>query len=105
MSHYCKAYSVKVLEAFPGWSEKIDKKPRKQAESASDDEGSPRKISSEDFLYLHDNYVVTDGIFSDKNIIFDNITDEWKEYCVKILKFNIPDFVKNEAPEKTSIKD
>ncbi|NMG11729.1 hypothetical protein DP117_34725, partial [Brasilonema sp. UFV-L1] len=44
----------------------------------------------DDFLYLQENYVVTDGIFKDENIIFDNVTPEWKEFCDKTLAFEIP---------------
>jgi len=47
-------------------------------------------LSNADFLYLQENYVVTDGIFKDENIIFDNITSEWKEFCHKTLAFEIP---------------
>jgi hypothetical protein len=42
-----------------------------------------------DFLYLQENYVVTDGIFKNENIIFDNITYEWKDFRTKVLKFEI----------------
>jgi hypothetical protein len=31
---------------------------------------------------------VTDGIFIDQHIIFDNVTDEWKEFCKNVLAFN-----------------
>jgi len=32
---------------------------------------------------MQENYVVTDGIFKDENIIFDNVTPEWKDFCTK----------------------
>jgi hypothetical protein len=47
-----------------------------------------RDISEVTFLYLHDNFVVTDGVFVDQNIIFDDVTEGWKDYCVNILGFN-----------------
>jgi hypothetical protein len=48
---------------------------------------------------LQENYVVTDGIFKDENIIFDDVTDEWKEFCTKELEFEIPEYEPIEIPE------
>jgi hypothetical protein len=42
------------------------------------------------FLYLQENYLVTDGIFKEENIIFDNITAEWKKFCQNTLLFELP---------------
>ena len=35
-----------------------------------------RMLTDEDFLYLHDNYVVTAGNHEDGNVIFDDVTLE-----------------------------
>jgi hypothetical protein len=34
--------------------------------------------------------MVTDGIFLDENIIFDEVTPEWMDFCTNTLKFDIP---------------
>lgn len=47
-------------------------------------------LTDDDFLYLQENYVVTDGIFKDENIIFDKITPQWKEFCQSNLAFEMP---------------
>jgi hypothetical protein len=53
-------------------------------------------------LYLQENYVVTDYIFKNQNIIFDQVTDEWKAFCHDTLKFEIPTFVEpQEVIEET----
>ena len=49
-----------------------------------------RKLTDNDFLYLQENYVVTDGVFKDENIIFDNVTPEWEDFCQNTLGFEIP---------------
>lgn len=49
-----------------------------------------RVLTDDDFLYLQENYVVTDGIFKDENIIFDNITTEWIDFCKNMLLFEVP---------------
>ena len=52
---------------------------------------TPRALTDDDFLYLQENYVVTDSIFKDENVIFDNVTPEWVEFCQENLGFEIPE--------------
>ena len=40
--------------------------------------------------HLHFHCIVTDGLFIDQNIVFDDVTDEWKAFCQKVLEFEIP---------------
>ena len=53
-----------------------------------------------DFLYLQENFIVTDGIFIDENVIFDNVTPEWIDFCVNVLKFEVPKYASTSS-EKT----
>ena len=92
MSSYCKAYKLKDLRKYPHWTEKAENA-RKEKNNDGTESEKPQKLTDESILYLHDNYIVTDGIFDDKNIIFDDVTDEWKEFCTKELNFQIPEFV------------
>jgi len=100
MSTYCKAYSLAKLRQFPDWTENGENA-RKEVK---DENGKPveitRKLTDDDFLYIHDSLVVTDGIFEDQNIIFNNITPEWETFCQETLKFQIPDYARNENAEK-----
>lgn len=89
---YCKAYPIKRLREFPGWTE-IAGNARKQGRQADGKEAlAPRQLSDGDYLYLQVNFVVTDGIFLDENVIFDLVTPEWIEYCKNHLRFEEPDF-------------
>jgi hypothetical protein len=90
MGKYCKAYSVRKLRLFSQWTEKTENT-RKENRKIDDREIEVKKIlTDDDFLYLQENYTVTDGIFQDENIIFDNVTVEWQEFCHKTLEFEIP---------------
>ena len=90
MSTYCKAYSLAKLRKYPGWTEKKENA-RKEAKQTNGKELEvTRELTDNDYLYLHDSYVVTDGIFEDKNIIFDDVTHEWERFCKETLKFGIP---------------
>ncbi|KYC37484.1 hypothetical protein WA1_43635 [Scytonema hofmannii PCC 7110] len=90
MGKYCKAYSLNKLRQFSQWTENSENMRKEKHEVDGTEVEVKRGLTDDDFLYLQENYVVTDGIFKDENIIFDNITPEWKEFCHKILAFEIP---------------
>jgi hypothetical protein len=73
MGQYCKAYPLEAMRQFSGWREN----------------GDPR--DDDHIVYVQESYVVTDGIFIDENIVFDEVTDEWKEFCHNTLNFELPD--------------
>jgi hypothetical protein len=101
-SAYCKAYLANNLKAFPGWTEKTTNlRKGKKMEDGKEIVFDRTKIEDNDILYLHDSYIVTDGIFKDENIVFDTLTDEWKKFCHENLKFSIPDHNKKDASAAT----
>jgi hypothetical protein len=94
MGKYCKAYPLKQLREFPGWIERAEHaRPDAQPEAlptGSPGQDTPRTLTDDDVLYVQENYVVTDGIFKDEHIIFDQVTPEWQRFCHDVLKFEIP---------------
>ena len=91
MGKYCKAYYAKDFRAFEGWEENLDNlRPDVKEERGKEIEVPRTELKDDDILYLQENYVVTDGIFKDENIIFDKVTDLWKEFCHGELDFEIP---------------
>src|SRR5262245_6200275 len=87
MGRYCKAYPVSSLRQFPAWAENVHNlRKEKQPEGKE----AERRLSDDDFLYLQENLLVTDGIFIDQNIIFDQVTPEWKDFCLHTLNFEVP---------------
>ena len=90
---YCKAYLVKDLRAYPGWKEEVGALIRETEEVGHETREIPRdKLEDEDILYLHDNFVVTDGIFRDEHVVFAEVTDEWKSFCHEQLAFEVPEY-------------
>jgi len=90
MGKYCKAYPITRFRDYPEWTEKAENA-RKEVNVVDGEEIEvDRVLTNEDHLYLQENYVVTDGIFKDENIIFDNVTPEWIDFCKNTLKFQIP---------------
>ena len=84
MGSYSKAYMIPSFRAFSGWTE--------LSENARSENGSPRQLNDSDFLYLQENFVVTDGVFIDENVIFDNVTPGWIDFCKRVLKFEVPNY-------------
>jgi hypothetical protein len=90
MSNYCKAYLVRQLRQFPGWTENQANVRKETREIDGKEVEVERRLDDESHLYLHDSYVVTDGIYKDENVIFDVVTDDWKRFCHETLEFEIP---------------
>ena len=92
MGKYCKAYLLKDLRAFDEWIEKPENPHQGKKEVDGEEIETIRKLTDESIVYVQENHVVTYGIYKDENIIFDNVTAEWIEYCQQSLKFEIPEY-------------
>ncbi|NER84472.1 MAG: hypothetical protein F6K42_34090 [Leptolyngbya sp. SIO1D8] len=105
MGKYCKAYPINQLREFSQWTEQSENARKEKGEIDGVEVEMARQFAKSDFLYLQENYVVTGGIFSDENIIFDNVTSEWKDFCHKVLEFEVPVYgpLKVSEPVKTDV--
>ena len=92
MGKYCKAYLLKDLRAFSGWVEKPENARLEKREVDGEEVEAIRELTDDSIVYVQENYVVTDGIFRDENILFDSVTPEWIEYCQQSLGFEIPEY-------------
>ncbi|RPI76827.1 MAG: hypothetical protein EHM45_11580 [Desulfobacteraceae bacterium] len=103
MGKYCKAYMIPKLQEFKGWSMKAENA-RKEKQKGADGKETEviRPLTDKDFLYLQENYTVTDGIYKDQNIIFDQVTPEWKSFCDEVLKFEIPEYARDTGGDSAS---
>ncbi len=91
MGKYCKAYYARDFRALEGWTENLDNlRPETEEKDGREVEVPRTELKDDDILYLQESYVVTDGIFKDENIIFDKVTDLWKQVCHQELGFEIP---------------
>jgi hypothetical protein len=90
MGKYCKAYLAQRFREYPGWKENKENVRKDKKEVDGKEVEVERELTDDSILYLQENYIVTDGIFKDLNIIFDDVTDEWKEFCHSTLGFEIP---------------
>ena len=90
MGKYCKVYPIAKLREFDKWTEKSENvRPEKDVEDGKEVE-TQRELTEAGYLYLQEDYTVTDGIFIDENTIFADVTPEWISFCKNNLNFNIP---------------
>ncbi len=70
---YCTAYHLGDLRRYSGWAS--------ESQDVGDDE----------VVFLHQDYTVTKSIWAGEDVVFDKVTDEWKEFCNNELRFAVPD--------------
>jgi hypothetical protein len=103
MSDYSKAYLLGQLRAYPGWHEKSENARVEEVDGKKAD--APRELTDDSIVYVHDNYIVCDGIFRDENVLFDEVTDEWKQFCHSDLAFEIPVYEPIEIPVQAEAEE
>ncbi len=79
---------------FPGWQEDLNHlRPETRKENNEEITVERTQLDDDDVLYLQENYKVTDGPMKFEYVVFDNVTDEWKEFCRNELQFEIPEYL------------
>jgi hypothetical protein len=90
MGRYCKAYPVSRFRESGLWNEDSQHARSEKGEIEGVETQAPRELTDDDHLYLQEDFTVTDGIFLEENVIFSEVTPEWKTFCVEGLKFEVP---------------
>ena len=75
---YCTAYHLGDLRRYSEWSEN-----KLNPES--------QELADTDVVFLHQDYKVTKSMWADEDVIFDKVTDQWKDFCNTQLRFVVPD--------------
>jgi Ankyrin repeats (3 copies) len=89
---YCKAYHLKDFRQFSGWTENsINLKEKTNDSNGVDGGGERQEFSDDDIAFLHQDYSVTQSMWHNENVIFNQVTPEWKQFCATELKFKVPD--------------
>lgn len=76
---YCSAFHLKDLRRFPAWTEN---------EITGAD---AKQLTGDDVVFLHGDYSVTRSIWANEDVVFDKVTEEWKNFCNSELQFTVPD--------------
>jgi len=75
---YCRAYPLATLRQFARWREN----PSSRGVDAP---------AAEDVVFVHRDLTVSRSIWAGEDVIFDVVTDEWREFCDHVLNFRPPD--------------
>jgi hypothetical protein len=90
MGRYCKAYEVSRFGEFTDWKGKLENARKEKQQVAGGEVEMARPLVNDSYLYLQEDYTVTDGIFLGENVIFDDVSPEWIDFCTNTLKFEVP---------------
>ena len=84
---YCKAYYLRDLRACPTWSEsRINWKERSE-----NGQGSLSSDFADDkIVFIHQDLSVTESVWHNENVIFNNNDSAWEEFCINSLNFKVP---------------
>ena len=100
MGKYCKAYPIARLREFENWSENADNARCDTNIVDGEEQEAVRELKDDDHLYVQEDYTVTDGIFKQEHVIYDQVTPEWIEFCKTKLEFEVPEYAQD--PEESS---
>ena len=85
---YCKAYYLGEIRKYPAWNEvRINWK--KIKDKNNDEDGGP--FTDEKIVFVHQDYTVTESVWHNENVIFNESDPEWEEFCTTSLRFKVPD--------------
>lgn len=84
---YCRAYYLRDLQAFGGWPET----PGVETSAGSDDDGDAAGGEETEVVYLHQDFTVTRSMWHGEDVVFDDVSPEWRAFCERELEFAIPD--------------
>ena len=83
---YCKAYHASDFRRFADWKES-----RINWKTTDDADSKDAEFADDDVFFLHQDYIVTQSIWPNENVIFNNVTPEWQDFCHSVLGFKVPD--------------
>ena len=88
---YCKAYYLKELRRFPQWRESRINWKEKTDFDSEEEEGSEKEFADSDVVFIHQDFTVTESMWHNENVIFNQVTPEWRVFCADMLQFKVPD--------------
>ena len=90
LGKYSKAYPLKLFRQFPKWTENPENFRKAKKEIDGEIVEVEKELDDSEYLYLQENFTVTDSIFLDENIIFSDVTPAWIDFCRNVLHVPFP---------------
>jgi hypothetical protein len=89
MPIYCRAYRLQQLTPFPGWAP---------------GSGSLEDANAEQLLFLWEDLTVTRSCFDQSDVVFNQVTPEWREFCKSVLQFEVPEDLRRARPGREEVQ-
>jgi hypothetical protein len=90
---YARAYLLGELRKFS------DLREEKSNIIPAHENGNSHELSDDDVVFLQEDFTVTQLIWPGENVIFNQITPEWIDFCTQELGFKVPDDFDLIAPD------
>lgn len=84
---YCRAYHLKELREFPHWLENVTASNGKDL-TTHESQGS--RLADDKVVFIHQDFTVTDSVWHNENVIFDQVSEDWRDFCATVLGFRVP---------------
>jgi hypothetical protein len=91
---YCKAFYLRDLRKYSGWSESRINWKAKDDNNKKDEKVDPAQDSAfpdDKIIFIHQDFTVTESMWQGENVIFNSVTAEWRGFCAGTLGFKVPD--------------
>jgi ankyrin repeat protein len=79
---YSSAFYLKDLRRYSAWNEN---------QVNGTDSKEKHQLTGDDVVFVHEDYSVTRSIWANEDVVFDQVTEQWKNFCNSELKFAVPD--------------
>jgi hypothetical protein len=77
---YCKAYYLRDLRQYPGWSE----------ERIDCDKNGDEQLRENAVVFVHQDLTVTASMWHAENVLFNKVNADWEAFCANSLHFKVP---------------
>lgn len=89
---YCKAYHLQDLRKYPEWSEsRINWKKKKDDNNGDSNGNTDEPFPDHKVVFIHQDLTVTESVWHNENVIFNQVDSAWGDFCANTLKFKVPD--------------
>jgi len=93
MGRYCKAYEAHRFKDYPGWDPDLSRLRQPEADKPGEEPEARTRIEDDDVLYLQEDLTVTDDVYRDEYLVFQDPSEEWQKFCRETLEFAVPEDV------------
>lgn len=94
---FCKAYQLKELREFPYWLEQsADSNGKAKAEQEKE-----TGLTDDKVVFIHQDFTVTESFWHNENVIFDQVSESWRDFCATVLGFRVPTDLDLMVPSST----